>query len=128
MENFKIKKIKLKNNLTLDEQNKKIKDYNNREIIINQIDRIKSISDLNNNSIAIDLILNEFLTLSINYLCIALSENDIIKRLDIKNADDYIKKSLRDLVNKNILVENIDNYDNQKYYSINNEYFIKNNI
>ena len=100
--------------------------FEDREIIINKIDKIKEISDLNNNSIAIDLILYLFLELNINYGLCMFEAKDIIEKLGIKDADDYIKKSLRDLVDKQILKITVD--FKRKYYSLNEEYFIKNNI
>lgn len=98
----------------------------NKEIILNQIDRINIISKLNNNHIA-NKILYDFLVYSIDYGYIALSESDIIKSFENnKHFETIIKNTLSILCDKEILTKNINN--DIIYYSLNYKYFNDNDI
>ena len=97
----------------------------NKEIILNQIDRINIISKLNNNHIA-NKILYDFLVYSIDYGYIALSESDIINSFENKHFETIIKNTLSILCDKKILNKNINN--NIIHYSLNYKYFNDNDI
>lgn len=96
-----------------------------KEIILNQIDRINIISKLNNNHIA-NKILYDFLVYSIDYGYITLSESDIIKSFENKHFETIIKNTLSILCDKEILTKNINN--DIIYYSLNYKYFNDNDI
>lgn len=109
-----------------------------KEIILNQIDRINIISDLKNNSIT-NKILYNFLVYSINHYDISLSERHIInniyndcltveerKAIIFEKLENEILDSLKLLSFKNVLLVNIENAI--KYYSLNYKYFNENDI
>ena len=102
----------------------------NKEIILNQIDRINTIEKLNNNKITND-ILYMLLEYNIKYYYIEITEEDLIETLIIKYnykiTIENILNSIIILVDKNILIKH-NSLDGTNYYGFNNKYFNDNDI
>lgn len=102
----------------------------NKEIILNQIDRINTIEKLNNNKITND-ILYMLLEYNIKYYDIEITEEDLIETLIIKYnykiPIENILNSIIILVDKNILIKH-NSLDGTNYYRFNNKYFNDNDI
>ena len=97
-----------------------------RQVILNQIERINEIS-LKNQSLTANLILCDYLIANIDYNLIAFDIDTIINSLRNSLTDKtVINKAVDLLVEKDILVKTQN--EDKIYYSLNDKYFIENDI